>query len=88
MKTENYIKNKRLISDLIKKGYKINQRTFSDITPLFSNSYKKFDFGYKDNEIMYFGAEHSPKNLFNKLPNLTFFNKDSGFNKIRNYGKL
>lgn len=53
---------------LISMGYKINDRKFSDISPLFSKDYKNELFWYTDESVVYSGAEHI---LIPKLTNRT-----------------
>ena len=71
--------NPRLKS-LEKLGYKINERNFSDIKPIFKNSkdYQKFRFPYEEMDGVYIGAEHcnansSTEEIIKKRVNLTFF---------------
>jgi len=48
--------------------YKVNDRKFSDISPLFSQDYKKEVFCYPQEAVVYSGAEHI---LVPKLSNIT-----------------
>ncbi|MCX6748151.1 MAG: hypothetical protein NT076_00955 [Candidatus Pacearchaeota archaeon] len=48
-------------SELEKQGYKINPRRLSDAGPLFSDDYKKFNFPFSDETIIYVGVEHCNK---------------------------
>lgn len=60
-------------------NYKINNRRFSDIKPLFSEDYKNANFGYSDNHVVYSGLEHSAKPKLpniTRLPNLLTYNGD------------
>jgi hypothetical protein len=50
-------------------GYKINDRTFASLKPVFSEDYRGIAFNYKDQDTVYSGAEHKGKP---KLPNVTF----------------
>ncbi len=49
-------------------GYKLNERKFSDIKPLFSEDYRSLTFFNSDNSIAYYGLESI---RVPKLPNLT-----------------
>ncbi len=67
------------ITALEKQGYQLNERTFSSITPLFSDDYKKAIFPYFSTDGVYLGAEHCNKDssineILQKKCNLTFFN--------------
>ena len=53
---------------LVQLGYRIHPRTFSQMRRFFSLDYNRNQFHYKDNEVIYSGAEHSGTP---KLPNLT-----------------
>ncbi len=53
---------------LMRLGYEIHPRTFAQMRKFFSLDYNRNQFHYKDNEVIYSGAEHSGDP---KLPNLT-----------------
>ncbi|MBR9706559.1 hypothetical protein GOV14_05975 [Candidatus Pacearchaeota archaeon] len=61
------------LKELELEGYKLNERKFKDIKPLFSEDYNKFEFLYSKDTGVYLGAEHSPANVLDKKGNLTFF---------------
>lgn len=56
------------------RSYKINDRKFKDLKEITERSedYKSLFFPYGEECVVYSGAEHNPKNLTKKLPNITF----------------